>query len=86
MRGLLTFIVIAVAGGALFFWQKQNEQKTPGSETRLASQRQSAVSAPSLTPAPRGQASEYNWMKRALDRAADVRDQARAQTKEAQGP
>jgi hypothetical protein len=70
----------------LFFWQKQHEQKTPVSETHLASQQQSATSAPSLTPAPRGQASEYNWMKRALDRAADVRDQARARTKEAQDP
>jgi hypothetical protein len=81
MRGFLTFIAIAAIGGGLFVWQKQNEQKTQ--EPLAASTTQSQ---PVLTPAPRGQASEYNWMKRSLDRAADVRDQARARTKEAQDP
>ena len=81
MRGFLTFIAIAAVGGGLFLWQKQNEQKTASAETR-----QPAAAQPALTPAPRGQASEYNWMKRSLDRAADVRDQARARTKEAQEP
>jgi hypothetical protein len=83
MRGLLTFMLIAGIGGALFLWQKQNEQKNAAPETHAATQPQSK---PALTPAPRGQASEYNWMKRSLDRAADVRDQARTQTKEAQDP
>jgi len=86
MRGLLTFMVIAGMGGALFLWQKQNEQKTTPAEVQPATQQQSVASKPALTPAPRGQASEYNWMKRSLDRAADVRDQARARTKEAQEP
>ena len=85
MRGLLTFMVIAGIGGGLFYWQKQNEQKPAPSETRVAGQQPAAAKA-ELTPAPRGQASEYNWMKRSLDRAADVRDQARARTKEAQEP
>lgn len=84
MRGLVTFIAIAAIGGALFVWQKQNEQKTP--ETSTTPQQQSTAAKPALTAAPRGQASEYNWMKRSLDRAADVRDQARARTKEAQQP
>jgi Flp pilus assembly protein TadB len=86
MRGFLTFIAIAGIGGGVFLWQKQNEQKTASAETQNASRQQSAASQPALTPAPRGQASEYNWMKRSLDRAADVRDQARARTKEAQEP
>lgn len=86
MRGLPTFIVIAGIGGALFLWQKQNEPKTAAPETHAATQQQSVPSKSPLTPAPRGQASEYNWMKRALDRAADVRDQARSRTKEAQEP
>lgn len=86
MRGFLTFIAIAGLGGGLFLWQKQNEQKTASAETPAVSRQQSAASQPALTPAPRGQASEYNWMKRSLDRAADVRDQARARTKEAQDP
>jgi hypothetical protein len=85
MRGLVTFILIAGIGGGLFLWQKRTEQKAAASDTH-ATQQHSVTSKPTLTPAPRGQASEYNWMKRALDRAADVRDQARAQTKEAQDP
>jgi len=86
MRGLLTFMVIAGIGGGLFMWQKRSEQKAEPAEIHAAAQSQSVASTPALTPAPRGQASEYNWMKRSLDRAADVRDQARARTKEAQDP
>lgn len=84
MRGFVTFIAIAAIGGGLFLWQKQKEEKTSPTETPVAAQQ--AASKAVLTPAPRGQASEYNWMKRSLDRAADVRDQARARTKEAQDP
>ena len=83
MRGFLTFIAIAAIGGGIFAWQKQNEQKSASAETHATAQQQSAAQT-ALTPAPRGQASEHNWMKRSLDRAADVRDQARARTKEAQ--
>jgi len=87
MRGLLTFILIAGIGGGLFLWQKRNEEKPAApAEVSAAAQKQAAAAKPDLTPAPRGQASEYNWMKRSLDRAADVRDQARARTKEAQQP
>ncbi len=56
-----------------------------GMGRRQVKEKRSAI-PPELTPAPRGQASEYNWMKRSLDRAADIRDQARARTKEAQDP
>jgi hypothetical protein len=83
MRGFLTFIAIAAIGGGLFAWQKQHEEKGSPEVTRTSSTQHAQ---PALTPAPRGQASEYNWMKRSLDRAADVRDQARARTKEAQDP
>ena len=79
-------MIIAGLGGSLFLWQKKNQQKAAEPEPRAVAQLQSATPKPALTPAPRGQASEYNWMKRALDRASDVRDQARAQTKEAQEP
>jgi hypothetical protein len=82
MRGVVTFIAIAAIGGGLFAWQKQNERRN-ASETSATTQQPPAAKAV-LTPAPRGQASEHNWMKRSLDRAADVRDQARARTKEAQ--
>jgi hypothetical protein len=86
MRGVLTFIVIAGIGGAFFLWQKKSEQKAAIPEAHGGTRQQAVTSNAPLTPAPRGQASEYNWMKRALDRAADVRDQARARTKEAQDP
>ncbi|HYR22094.1 MAG TPA: hypothetical protein VEP30_04095 [Chthoniobacterales bacterium] len=86
MRGLLTFMVIAGIGGGLFIWQKHNEEKNTSPDVHAPAQNQSIATKTELTPAPRGQASEYNWMKRSLDRAADVRDQARARTKEAQEP
>ena len=85
MRGFLTFIAIAGIGGALFLWQKNGEEKSAAPEN-AAVQQQSATAKAALTPALRGQASEYNWMKRSLDRAANVRDQARARTKESQDP
>jgi hypothetical protein len=85
MRALLVFVVI-VGLGYVFLRQKQSE--TPPAAAKPATIR-TAIAQPAaapLTPAPRGQASEYNYMKRALDRAADVRDQSRAQTQEAQKP
>ena len=77
MRSFLIFVVIVILG-AFYFWQKHHE--TPPVEQKPA------VSTVQLTPAPRGQASEYNWMKRSLDRARDVTEKSRAQTKEAQDP
>jgi hypothetical protein len=88
MRGFLIFVVIAGLG---FFFIRQKENQTSSPVTKSAAAQAQAIAAnpqstPRLTPAPRGQASEHNWMKRALDRAADVRDNARAKTKEAQDP
>jgi hypothetical protein len=85
MRALLVFVVIVGLG---YFFLRQKQAETPPVTTKPATIRTAIVkpAAAPLTPAPRGQASEYNYMKRALDRAADVRDQSRAQTKEAQDP
>ena len=88
MRRILFFLVIAGLG-FLFLRQKQHEAPpSPAAKSVVASNSAVAKSQPppALTPAPRGQASEYNYMKRALDRAADVRDQARTQTKQSQDP
>ena len=83
MRGFLVFLLLA-GFGYLVFIQKQNEtSQAPASPGAAASVAVKTTPAP-LTPAPRGQASEYNYMKRALDRAADVRDDARARTSDAQ--
>jgi hypothetical protein len=77
MRAFLIFAIIAILG-VFYFWQKHNE--TPPVEQKPT------VSTAQLTPAPRGQASEYNWMKRSIDRARDVTEKSRAQTKESQDP
>ena len=78
-------LLVSAGLGYVFLRQKQNEKEVNAS-AKPATAQSVASSAPSLTPAPRGPASEYNYMKRALDRASDVRDQARAQTQEAQDP
>jgi hypothetical protein len=82
MRAFLV-LVIAIALGFVYYRQKHNEAPPP---TVAAKPVVTATQPPQLTPAPRGVASEHNWMKRALDRAADVRDQSRAQTKQGQDP
>jgi len=87
MRRFLPVLIIAGLG-LVYLWQKQNEASSPTpkpNQTQTATAR-ARPSTPQLTPAPRGQASEHNWMKRSLDRAATVRDQARSQTKESQDP
>jgi hypothetical protein len=78
MRLFLVFAVLAGLG-ALYLWQKHHEAPPDASKAPTASVRQPE-------PAPRGQASEYNWMKRSLDRARDVTEKSRAQTKESQEP
>lgn len=87
MRGFLIFVVVAGLG-FVFLRQKQNERSSAAAEPAAQTQAAAAkpTPAPQLTPAPRGQASEYNYMKRALDRATDVRDQSRAQTQQGQNP
>ena len=88
MRAFLIFAVVAGLGG-LYLWQKQTDSAAAPGQDNMTRHAASTVSTPAtvpLTPAPRGQASEYNYMKRALDRAATVRDEARAQTKSAQDP
>ena len=85
MRAFLIFVVIAGLG-YFFLRQKQNETQ-PAVSKPVTNQSVAAKPTPApLTPAPRGQASEYNYMKRALDRARDVTEQSRARTQEAQKP
>jgi hypothetical protein len=79
MRSFLSFAVFASLG-ALYLWQKHNETPPP------VAAKPAAVSTSQLTPAPRGQASEHNWMKRSLDRARDVTEKSREQTRQSQDP
>jgi hypothetical protein len=78
MRSFSIFAALAVLG-AIYLWQKHNEMLS-------SVDKPVAVSIAQPTPAPRGQASEYNWMKRSIDRARDVAEKSRAQTKESQDP
>jgi hypothetical protein len=85
MRGFLIFVLV-IGLGFVYLRQRQNETSaTPAKPIAAQSAGAKAPPVP-LGPAPRGQASEYNYMKRALDRARDVWDQSRAQTQEAQNP
>jgi hypothetical protein len=77
VRRFLPFLIILGLGIA-YLWQKHNEPPP------VAAKPAASVSQP--TPAPRGEASEHNWMKRSLDRARDVTEKSRAQTKQSQDP
>ena len=80
MRG---FIIFALVAGVVFVYLRQHRDEAPPAPTKpVAAQ---TTPAP-LAPAPRGQASEYNFMKRALDRAHDVADQSRARAEQSQRP
>ena len=85
MRGFLIFVL---AAGVVFVYLRQKQNETPPPSVKpIATQAAGAKPTPApLAPAPRGQASEYNWMKRSLDRARDVTEQSRAQGQESQKP
>jgi hypothetical protein len=84
MRAFLIFAIIAGLG-FLYLRQRQNETP-PATGNSVATQPAKPAVVAALTPAPRGVASEHNWMKRSLDRARDVTEQSRDRTQEAQRP
>ena len=86
MRG---FLILLIIGGLGYLYYKQPHRPPAApvtAQTTVSQPARPVTPVPQLTPAPRGEASKYNYMKRALDRAADVRDQSRAQTADAQNP
>src|SRR6185295_10458365 len=86
MRGVLAFIIIAGLGG-LYLWQQKGKAPSANQVAAKAPVTQTAVaSQPSPASTPPREVSEHNWMKRSLDRARDVSQQARTQTKESQNP
>jgi hypothetical protein len=88
MRTFLAFVVIAGLG-LLYAWQKRHEI-TPVAQqeslTHAVSSTPAKPTMPTLASTPVREVSEHNWMKRSLDRARDVRDEARTRTKEGQNP
>jgi hypothetical protein len=85
MRAFLIFLIVA---GLAYVFLRQKQNETPSATAQpVATQSIGAKPTPvPLTPAPRGQASKYNYMKRALDRARDVTEQSRTRTQESQDP
>jgi len=85
MRGFIIFLLVA---GVTFVFLRQKQDETPPTTAQpVATQAIGVKPTPApLAPAPRGQASKYNYMKRALDRARDVTEQSRARTQESQDP
>lgn len=81
-----TFLcVVAIGGlGLLYVWQKKSEPPTATALTKTEIHTAAREASPGSTPI--GQVSEHNWMKRSIDRARDVSQQARAQTKQSQDP
>jgi len=76
VRSFLIFVAL-VGLGVLYFWQKHNVTPPPAP----VAAKTNAASASQPTSTPR-EVSEHNWMKRSLDRASDVAQKVRAQTKE----
>ena len=70
MRGLLTFIVIAGIGAALFVVQKRSEQKRTATEASAHS-----------TQTPR-QTYEHDWAKHSLDTTHSVIQKIQQQRKD----
>ena len=73
-------LVIAVGIGAAVLVQKQRQQSKPAAEITETTAVARASAAPSAAAA--GPASEQNWPKRALDRAAEVKRQVAEQHKQ----
>ena len=85
MRAFIVLLIV-VGLGLLYWHQRQSETAAAPAKPAAVQQAGAKTPATPLTPAPRGQASQYNWMKRSLDRARDVTEQSRARTQEAQNP
>jgi hypothetical protein len=87
-----TFMVLLIAAGlgVLFYHQKHQQPAEVDAKTVAASQpaKGTQPADPTVSNAngqPRT-VSEHNWMKRSIDRATEVRDQARTQTAASQNP
>jgi hypothetical protein len=83
MRAAIVIFVLAGLGG-LYLWQQKADETKPAASTSAVQKGRTTTSTAAATPA--SEPSEHNWMKRSLDRARDVRDQARSRTKESQDP
>jgi len=79
-----TFLILLIAAGlgGLFYYQKHTGEQPAAAQAEAA---RPPAKVAQTNAAPR-EPSEHNWMKRSLDRATEVRDQARTQTQKSQDP
>ena len=83
----LFFVLVVVAILGIAFWFQSRSGTAPNADTRTAIELAETTPTPlRASPAPSVQGSPRNYLKRALDRARDVRDEARAGTQQAQEP
>ena len=75
MRRFLPFLIIA-ALGIVYLWQKS--QQPPLAQ-------KTSITTATQTPAPR-QVNEHDWAKHSIDKARDVMQKSRAQTRDSQDP
>ena len=85
MNAFFLLVVIAVIGVVLWF-QKHSENGHDADNRAAVELAEKSGTSPQPNSAPSAQTSPHSYMKRALDRAHDVRDQARARTQQAQEP
>lgn len=80
MRDMRTLAGLVIAAGIIGAVVLHKQRESAGQQaSALKPSPVTATGAPA--PAPTGQASQHNWPKRALDRAADVKRQVGEQRK-----
>jgi hypothetical protein len=83
MRTVIVILVVIGLGG-LYAWQKKAGESSEPSTTVGKPAQFTASPVPATSPVH--EVSEHNWIKRSLDRARDVRDQARTSSRDSQNP
>ena len=81
MRAFIVILILAGLGG-VYLLQKAPQHESVAAPPAVA---QSSPSA-GASASPKPEVSEHNWMKRSLDRARDVAEQARRKTSDSQDP
>jgi hypothetical protein len=85
MNAFFLLVVVAIIGFA--FWFQKLSVSAHDADNRAAIElAEKSGTSPQPSAASNGQSAAHSYMKGALDRARDVRDQGRARTQAAQDP
>jgi hypothetical protein len=85
MNAFFLLVVVAIIGIA-FWFQKHSETAHDADNRAAVELAEKSGTSPQPSAGPNGQTSSHSYMKRAIDRAHEVRDQARGSTQAAQEP